>query len=72
MKKPEEIWRQRRLEAEALVEEAESAERDVADTDDLDQKTTMLTLANNCRLRALCLLDPMTRPVPEGQSKDDD
>lgn len=65
------IWKARRLEAESLLEQAQELEK-AAEAHDLplEEVTIHFTHANNLRLRALCLLDPVTRAV-EPETEED-
>lgn len=60
----EDIWRQRKLDIEALIEEAQELE-EAAESHDLPLNEIQIhyTHANNLRLRAICLDSAATRPV---------
>jgi hypothetical protein len=59
------IWRQRKLEIESLLEQAQELERAAETHDDLplDEIAVHFAHANNLRLRALCLDNTATQPV---------
>lgn len=67
----EDIWRQRKLDIEALIEQAQELE-EAAEAHDLplDEIQIHYTHANNLRLRALCLTDTLTKPV-ETETEDE-
>lgn len=60
----EDIWRQRKLDIEALIEQAQELE-EAAESHDLplDEIQVHYSHANNLRLRAICLDNAATRPV---------
>ena len=60
----EDVWRERKLSIEALIEEAQELE-EAAESHDLplDEIQVHYSHANNLRLRALCLDNTATQPV---------
>lgn len=67
------VFRERRLEIEALLEQAQELEQAAADPDmSIEETTCFYTHANNLRLRAICLDNPATRPTPDTEPEGDD
>lgn len=66
------IWQQRRLDAEALIEQAQELEEAANDPQlSIEEVNVFYSHANNLRLRALCMLDGTTRAVePEDEPEE--
>lgn len=60
------VFRERKLEIDALLEQAQELEAAAQDTElSIEETSCFYAHANNLRLRAICLDNPATRQTPE-------